>query len=61
MYVEDDNYRYKIRSRRRDLKKAMWIIYAFGSAFFAGITAILAKLGIKDTDSSVVTIELRLS
>lgn len=33
----------------------MWIIYAFGSAFFAGITAILAKIGIKDTDSSVAT------
>lgn len=33
----------------------MWIIYAFGSAFFAGITAVLAKIGIKDTDSSVAT------
>ena len=29
----------------------MWILLAFGSAFFAGITAILAKLGIKDMDS----------
>lgn len=25
----------------------MWILCAFGSAFFAGITAILAKIGIK--------------
>lgn len=33
----------------------MWIIYAFGSAFFAGITAILAKIGIKDTDSNLAT------
>lgn len=33
----------------------MWIVYAFGSAFFAGITAILAKLGIEDTDSYLVT------
>ena len=33
----------------------MWIIYASGSAFFAGLTAILAKCGIKETDSSVAT------
>lgn len=25
----------------------MWILFAFGSAFFAGITAILTKCGIK--------------
>lgn len=33
----------------------MWVIFAFASAFFAGITAILAKCGIKDTDSDVAT------
>ncbi|CDX00224.1 transporter family protein [Desulfitobacterium sp. LBE] len=33
----------------------MWIVYAFGSAFFAGITAILAKCGIKKTDSNMAT------
>lgn len=33
----------------------MWIIYAFASAFFAGITAILAKIGIKNTDSNLAT------
>lgn len=33
----------------------MWIFYALGSAFFAGITAILAKCGIKKTDSTVAT------
>lgn len=33
----------------------MWIIYAAGSAFFAGITAVLAKCGIRKTDSSVAT------
>ena len=33
----------------------MWIIYAFGSAFFAGITAILAKIGIKNIDSHLAT------
>ena len=33
----------------------MWLIYAFGSAFFAGITAILAKCGIRRTDSTVAT------
>ena len=33
----------------------MWIVYAFGSAFFAGVTSILAKCGIKQTDSHVAT------
>lgn len=33
----------------------MWIVFAFGSAIFAGITAILAKCGIKNTDSNVAT------
>ena len=33
----------------------MWILYAFGSAFFAGLTAILAKIGIKKTDSTLAT------
>ena len=33
----------------------MWMLYAVGSSFFAGITAILAKCGIKKTDSNVAT------
>lgn len=33
----------------------MWILYAFGSAFFAGITAILAKIGIKNVNSNLAT------
>lgn len=33
----------------------MWMLYALGSSFFAGITAILAKCGIKKTDSDVAT------
>ena len=33
----------------------MWIVYAAGSSFFAGITSILAKCGIKKTDSNVAT------
>ena len=33
----------------------MWILFAFGSAFFAGLTSILAKCGIKNTDSNVAT------
>lgn len=33
----------------------MWILYAFGSAFFAGATSILAKIGVKDVDSHVAT------
>lgn len=33
----------------------MWILYALGSALFAGMTAILAKIGIKNTDSNLAT------
>jgi len=33
----------------------MWLVYAFGSAFFAGATSILAKCGIRKTDSHVAT------
>ena len=33
----------------------MWGLFAVGSAFFAGITAVLAKCGIKKTDSDVAT------
>ena len=29
----------------------MWIFYSIGSSFFTGITAVLAKCGIKKTDS----------
>ena len=33
----------------------MWVLFAFGSALFAGLTSILAKCGIKETDSDVTT------
>lgn len=33
----------------------MWVAFACGSAFFAGITAILAKCAIRETDSTVAT------
>ncbi|MGG3839556.1 EamA family transporter [Paenibacillus thiaminolyticus] len=33
----------------------MWVIYAFGAALFAGITSILAKIGIQNTDSNLAT------
>lgn len=33
----------------------MWLFYAAGSAFFAGVTSILAKCGIRKTDSAVAT------
>ena len=34
----------------------MWIFFAAMSAIFAGLTSILAKLGIKKTDSNVATV-----
>lgn len=33
----------------------MWVVLAFGSALFAGLTAVLAKCGIRKTDSTVAT------
>lgn len=33
----------------------MWILFSIASALFAGITSILAKCGIKNTDSDVAT------
>lgn len=35
--------------------RKMWIMFAFGSALFAGLTSILAKCGIKKTDSTAAT------
>lgn len=32
-----------------------WLVYASLSAFFAAVTAILAKIGIKDIDSNLAT------
>ena len=33
----------------------MWILFAFGSALFAGLTSILAKCGIRKTDPDTAT------
>lgn len=33
----------------------LWILFAFGSAFFAGITAVLAKIGIEHINSTLAT------
>ena len=33
----------------------MWIIYALIAAFFAGVVSVLAKIGIKNTDSNLAT------
>ena len=33
----------------------MWVLYAFSSALFAGLTAVLAKCGIRRTDPTVAT------
>ena len=32
-----------------------WLFYAFLSAFFAAVTAILAKIGVKDVNSNLAT------
>lgn len=32
-----------------------WLLFAFGSAVFAGLTAVLSKIGVRDTDSDLAT------
>ena len=32
-----------------------WIVFACGSAFFAGVTAVLAKIGIQNIPSNLAT------
>jgi transporter family protein len=32
-----------------------WLVWAFLSAVFAGLTAVLAKVGVKDVDSNLAT------
>jgi transporter family protein len=38
-----------------NLGVAMWIVYAFLSAFFAALTSILAKIGIENINSNLAT------
>ena len=53
----------KVKQTRRGRRRVcfrkrlgfMWILLAFGSAFFAGVTSILAKAGIRETDSNLAT------
>ena len=37
------------------LRYKMWVLFAFLSALFAGDTAILVKIGVKDIDSNIAT------
>lgn len=41
-------------AEKREIK-VMWVLFAFASALFAGLTSVLAKCGIKNTDSNVAT------
>ena len=36
-------------------ERKMWVLFAFGSALLAGLTSILAKCGIRKTDSTLAT------
>jgi transporter family protein len=39
-----------------NLKAAPWLLFALGSAFFAGLTAILGKLGVAGMNSNLATL-----
>ena len=45
----------EIKHGKRMGENDMWIIMAILSAFFAGLTTILAKCGIKHTDADIAT------
>ena len=45
----------KIETVYKSEMTVMWIVFAFCSVLFAGLTSILAKCGIKKTDSTVAT------
>lgn len=45
----------KIETVYKSEMTVMWIVFAFCSALFAGLTSILAKCGIKKSDSTVAT------
>ena len=45
----------KIETVYKSEMTVMWIVFAFCSALFAGLMSILAKYGIKKTDSTVAT------
>src|SRR5678816_450426 len=39
-----------------NVKAAPWLLFALGSAFFAGLTAILGKLGVAGMNSNLATL-----
>ncbi len=41
--------------QREGARMIDWVLFALGSAFFAGVTSILAKLGVKTVDSTLAT------
>nr|WP_288188960.1 EamA family transporter [uncultured Treponema sp.] len=45
----------KESSENKDTKNKSWILYAFGSAIFASLTAILGKIGITGIESNLGT------
>ncbi len=40
---------------RKGVGMTDWVLFALGSAFFAGLTALLAKIGVEDVSSNLAT------
>ena len=55
LFIKLSQKRYFSLKKETGDTKEMWILYAIGSSFFAGITAVLAKCGIQKTNSNVAT------
>lgn len=45
----------KTHTLHKIIKNAMWILYALLSALFASLTAVFAKIGVKDVNSNLAT------
>lgn len=53
--VNNDDNLFEIRLFLRQMNNNMWKYYALLSAFFAALTAIFAKVGVKDINSDLAT------
>ena len=43
----------RVTTQRERKATVMWVLFAFGSALFAGLTSVLAKCGIKSPPSAL--------
>src|SRR3954453_15747715 len=55
-YGRRDGARFQAACGRGRMTKDSWQVFALGSAFFAGLTAILGKVGVTEINSNLATL-----